>query len=829
MHTTGEKIADLNTPDRMLAAGAPHRSCHQRALNFAGQISITFQKVFQRNQYTDCHVEALVQHVNGILDARPSNEVRFAFIGHMGCGKSSLINAILGIFDIARKDGSTGLSCTWMIQEFRRSLPNQTAPFRAEILFYDEIELEKLFATMVSELLRAIASDNNRDAEQQEDDEVEKVAKRGTVHIKTFRALFHHKPEFETDHTTKSFVSQAESDQGRDIVSMMVMWAGELIRQAKTEFQSTTQSELLQQMRNYTHGPVDCEDDEHVFWPLIKQATFGLTGCPVLEDGVILVDMPGSHDSNSIQALPTKRALRECNYYVPTAAIIRALSDDTLNDCLEEGFRRKKVFVVLTKIDDIDTSLSGKQAELTARLTDLREQRLCAKREGKTQEKAAIVEQEEELEEELRLVRADESPSTAIMERNSKVANNLIDDYKRRTGDQRPLDVFPVCSKMSEQYQRGLATRLDLTDEQTGISAVLDHLIKTTLEGRFNDVNYLYQDQLPLVLNRIELWCDKRHFARKDVLERTVEGPAARFTDHIETFLNEAHKRLQKLLDSMKSNEHAMTKRSTKLCDTWESKYNTPQYASLAKSYGVKKKIKNITETNCNKDLAQILQRSITADIEHLINFADKHKVHMFALFKEPLARMEADLRNHKELALLLPQSLLRQFGLHKKALAVPLDKCFAVLREDLRNIGRDLTTTTGDSVIVHCMRPVYVEVMNIKGRGSGTLRPEKMRERVDRLWSDVRDQAKKRYAKAFKKCSRDLLVIAENILKDIQDSFDGFCQEKKFEEPGEIELRRELTLALIKARNIHDGPFREIVEDYSLNMVPDRVKKEEH
>lgn len=80
---------------------------------------------------------------------------------------------------------------------------------------------------------------------------------------------------------------------------------------------------------------------------------------------------------------------------------------------------------------------------------------------------------------------------------------------------------------MSEQYQRGLAARLDLTDEQTGISAVLDHLIKTTLEGRFNDVNYLYQDQLPLVLNRIELWCDKRHFARKDVLERTVEGPAA--------------------------------------------------------------------------------------------------------------------------------------------------------------------------------------------------------------------------------------------------------------------------------------------------------------
>lgn len=153
----------------------------------------------------------------------------------------------------------------------------------------------------------------------------------------------------------------------------------------------------------------------------------------------------------------------------------------------------------------------------------------------------------------------------------------------------------------------------------------------------------------------------------------------------------------------------------------------------------------------------------------------------------------------------------------------------FAVLREDLRNIGRDLTTTTGDSVIVHCMRPVYVEVMNIKGRGSGTLRPEKMQERVDRLWSDVRDQAKKRYAKAFEKCSRDLFVVAENILKDIQDSFDGFCQEKKFEEPGEIELRRELTLALMKAREIYDGSFREVMEDYSMNMVPDRVKKEEH
>ncbi|THV74729.1 hypothetical protein D6C92_08929 [Aureobasidium pullulans] len=846
MHSTGEHIRDHNTLGRMPSTGAQHRVCHQRTLRFAGHISAMFKKVFQERQYIDVHVETLIQHVNGILDARPSNEVRFALIGHMGCGKSSLINAILGVFEIARKDGSSGFSCTWSIQEFRRPFPHQTAPFRAEILFYDEIELDKLFATMVSELLRAIASETTRDAEQQEDDEVEKVAKRGAAHIKTFQALFHDKPEFATDDATKEFISQAEGDRGKDVVSRMIMWAEELIRKAETNFQSTTPSELLQQMRNYTHGPVDCEDDEHVFWPLIKKVTFGITGCPVLEDGVILVDMPGSHDSNSIQALTSRRALKECNYYVPTAAIIRALSDDTLNDFLEEGFRRKRVFVVLTKIDDIDTSLSGRQAELTARLSELQERRLRARREGKAQEKAAIVLLEEEVEDELRLVRAEESPSTAIMERNSKVANNLIDDYKRRTGDQRPLDVFPVCSKMSEQYQRGFAAELDLTDEQTGISALHDHLIKTTLEGRFNDVKYLYQDQLPLVLGRIELWCDKRHFARKDVLEKTVEEPATvstshtsfrgyltdrvqRYATHIDSFLEDANGRVQELLDGMKGYENAWIKRASKLCDDWEAKYTTTQYASLVKAFGVKKKMRHLKETNCNIDLALIVKRNMASDVELLTDFADRQKLRMIALFKEPLSRMEVDLRNHQEIALFLPRSLLQQFGLHKKAMVVPLDKCFTVLREDLRNIGRDLTTTTGDSIIMQCMNPVYVEVMNIKGRGSGIRRPRKMQECVDRLWPDVREQAKFRYTKAFRKCSEGLSAVVETILEDIQDSFDAFCQEKKFEEPGEIQLRKELAVTLTKANEIYFGPFRKIMGEYKMNMLPEGVKKEEH
>ncbi|KAI5207673.1 hypothetical protein AUEXF2481DRAFT_26439 [Aureobasidium subglaciale EXF-2481] len=648
-------ITDKNTFDDTSKPSSACRYCYNSALDLAGQISTDLKLVFQESSYVDSHVETLVRHVNSIIDARPSNEVRFAFIGHMGCGKSSLINALLGIFDIARKDSRSGHSCTWMIQEFRRCFPEQKAPFRAEIEFYDELELEKLFSLMVHELQNEIISARSTNREQQEDDDAEQVTQRGYAHIPTFRALFHDKPEFSSEDSTKAFASQTGSETDRSIVRRMTSWAAELISQAEQTFESTTPSDLLQQLRKYTHGPVVQDEDEHIFWPLVKKVAFGLTGCALLDDGVVLVDMPGSHDINPIQELASRRALRECNYYVTAATISRALSDDTLNDYLDEGSRRKQVVAILTKSDDVDVSPSPRQVELIAELLDLKERRLRAERENRAKQKAALVLQEEEVEEQLRTVEAKGSKASAIMDRNVTVTRDLRESYKTLTGDERPLDVFAVSSKTSEQHQRGYVRDLELTEEQSGVPALQNYLIQTTVERRFNDAVYLYET----------------------------------LKQHIVSFREISDGQVQQFLDSMKKKEQHWIERASTSCDAWEEKYDTTQYWSLAKENGVKKCTKKFRATDCNKDLAFIVKRSMTTETEGLINFAEGQRTYVNTLLEAPLTDMENAIRRDKENYPMLPESLVEQFKLHKKGIAVPLSKCFARSLIPKARIGR--------------------------------------------------------------------------------------------------------------------------------------------
>ncbi|KAG9983656.1 hypothetical protein KCU78_g21085, partial [Aureobasidium melanogenum] len=193
----------------------------------------------------------------------------------MASGKSSLINSLLNVGILARK-GDTGTSCTWVIQEFRATLPKQSTPFRAEIEYYSEAELEAVITFLFKEAYASLPS--SRAGSEALDDETENRNDSGLTAIKTTQTLFCDKPECVSEEAITELLSEASSETDQNVIQKMIIWSRELVRKyAKQDddlisvVEHTTTQGLLQKLREYTFNGAD-EDEftEPVVspWPL---------------------------------------------------------------------------------------------------------------------------------------------------------------------------------------------------------------------------------------------------------------------------------------------------------------------------------------------------------------------------------------------------------------------------------------------------------------------------------------------------------------------------------------------------------------------------------
>jgi hypothetical protein len=369
--------------------------------------------------------------------------------------------------------------------------------------------------------------------------------------IKTIVALFCDKSECASEEAVVNFIKEAPSIDDKNIIQKMLIWSGELLRNYMTAdgdpvsvIEHTTTQGLLQDLREYTFNSMDENDymDAAVSpWPLIKKITFGLD-VPLLRDGVILVDLPGVRDSNTIRRRTVGKALAECTRYLVVAQISRAQDDETVNKYFQEGHNRKgtgRVIAAITFSDSIDGELKSKDAAQRQKMDEIKEKILSVtdelakvraeKKKKKSVTKQGMIElyeKEEQLERDLHDLHSAEE-SQKILIRNKKTVMTLRRNYTSMTGDQRPLAVFCVSNKLYEQYQIGFdkSDQPTLTLEDTEIPKLRRHLRLATGEGRYNEALFHYETQIPSLLTSFELWCFKTHMKRRKELEEIVREP----------------------------------------------------------------------------------------------------------------------------------------------------------------------------------------------------------------------------------------------------------------------------------------------------------------
>lgn len=407
-----------------------------------------------------------------------------------------------------------------------------------------------MIAFLLKEAYISLPSPKDDDSEIQELDETNAQSSiSGLTAIRTILALFCDKPECSSEEAVVNFVREASSENDKNLTRKMLFWAWALLKRYVTAedglvsvIESATPEDLLQQLRRYTFDNNDDEDDEREAspWPLIKKITFGLDS-PLLNDGVILVDLPGVHDTNGTRRRTVLKALAECTHYLIVAQISRARDDETVTKYFNEGHTRKgsgRVIAAITNTDRIDNSMSARttNAVESRDIDDIREKvlrisgeldNLKAKRKTATKaERLEIYEREEQLQLELCEAEAAEE-SYKIMIRNKRVIKELKRSYQYLTGDQRPLALFCVSNRIYERYQMGYEkSELPvLSLEDTQVPALRQHLRLATAQGRFNDALFHYEKQLPSLLTSFELWCCKTHMKRRAELEEMIVEP----------------------------------------------------------------------------------------------------------------------------------------------------------------------------------------------------------------------------------------------------------------------------------------------------------------
>jgi hypothetical protein len=251
------------------------------------------------------------------------------------------------------------------------------------------------------------------------DDEFDNRSVSGLTAVKTIQTLFCDRPECASEEAITALLQEATSETDKNVIQKMIIWSKELIRKyAKQDdglvsvIEHTTTQGLLQKLREYTFNGAD--EDEFAEptvspWPLIKKITFGLDS-PMLNDGVILVDLPGVHDSNSTRRRTVGKALAECTHYLVVAQISRAQDDDTVTRYFIEGHNKKgpgRVIAAITNSDRIDGDTRTGNAAQQKQMEEVKERILSItgaldqirtkKKTATKQERYEIFEKEEEL------------------------------------------------------------------------------------------------------------------------------------------------------------------------------------------------------------------------------------------------------------------------------------------------------------------------------------------------------------------------------------------------------------------------------------------------
>lgn len=369
-----------------------------------------------------------------------------------------------------------------------------------------------------------------------------------------FCSLFMGHPEFRDKERAGHFLSEAESPEDPHILSKLMSWTnhildklmpdGDDIDVATLNANTASQiSDAIQPFTMATENPhFEGTDLISCPWPFVKKVRVSLNS-RILEQGIIIADLPGTTDKVRTRVESAKRYLQYCDMTIIVNNMARAIDHAALHNNINESFKRKRhgnTIVVGTRSDDVQVTskqlfpfipseermmMQAEEDELgiKKRLQDIGVALSSPQLKKKFMERMKLTHKK------TRLVRekaecARRRFQVRVAARNRHVKQGIAEQYRQDTHDLSPLPIFCVSNTIYMQHLSGGYSESDppqLPLLATEIPALRTHLFSQPSLGKFSSLEHYCRSLLPTFFNTIEMSCSVAKIKRKADLNRT--------------------------------------------------------------------------------------------------------------------------------------------------------------------------------------------------------------------------------------------------------------------------------------------------------------------
>ncbi|KAI7220454.1 hypothetical protein KC343_g2819 [Hortaea werneckii] len=751
-----------------------------------------------------------------------SKSVKIALLGEMGTGKSSLLNSVIDIPDLARAFGG-GESCTCVPSEYRNAFPDQRKRFAARVVYLDRAGVAKLIKDSADSYYNFYFAEKEPETLDQETQN--QVRRRAQTAIATFCALFSKHAEFETFETGEEYLQQMAKNDRSIVPARLQEWAMEILKEQKTASGALNEYIEADDQQTFTKliSPMlnsDFRTNGASLWPLVKCVSIGIKESRVLEN-VTIADLPGITDTDTLKVNNALDYMRGCQAIWIVATVNRIITNPHVDDLLrryEERYRGKITIIATRSDDDVNGSLAKGLREKHINIKGYDKQlvlqrkaqvqvsetkrtiasRLKAKHSKERTEKVKKLKSELAIHKESLNEASENKFAELVRARNGHVVSSMSESVKRHCPEGSTPRIICV-SNLHYWTLKGVEDpgSFQLKAEDTGIPALRQIIYKLGAPGLLRILDDYIKYDFTVFLKGTNLWALSRYVPGAKELLSVVEKPQTLLGSDIEKY----HDELQAVIDKMILQPllSKVTRHSSEAVDMLELKRKHRHPATLK---AFMRKGGNHCTANCPRESwneqylqgpSTVLNKSWERAKKHqdkLLNTLKKQitdeVANMLRTIKEDQRANRLELTSFEQMVAGQIRGIKNTFRDHQVA-----------FHQELENIKIDATQDRHTGYFTSAMGSAYEKCREDYGAGttqrclgyvSAQLSLKDDRSPFFRhatMLADTMDKLAKEQSKEVETRLRDILV-------DVYEHFDGMIA-SEFEDPSETPVRAAL------------------------------------